>query len=438
MERLREADELAGVRERAPAPLPGPRRTGRAPAPRRARQQAWLGRLDAEAANFRSALQEAVLPDAAARLATALCWWWLLRGRLNEGRRVLSAVLDAVPEAAELRALSAVLGLGAAELRVLEGAFMLLTGDRSRPKPPSHEEITDPVRRGRALWLHAYGLFHAGLPDACEEVSAQALGLLATDDWGTAAVLGLRAMNALARGDLDTVTRDGLRGAALFRELGDRWGELQTVSPLATLAEIKGDYPEAARRQTEGLRIAEELGLAAEVAARLSGLGRLALLSHDWDRARDLHERALRLAVEQGYVYGEVHAVMGLALGARRSGDLDAAEAHLARLRDELVSSPAGEHLLLVELGFTAELRGGRGAGRRLPVARAGGGPFDRGAAGRGPVLRRAGGARWRCPGTRAAPGARCSYSVRRTRRGGAWARRCRPPNGVTWIGSRR
>ncbi|MBB6545836.1 BTAD domain-containing putative transcriptional regulator [Nonomuraea rubra] len=357
MERLREADELAGVRERHLRHYLDLAEQAE-PQLRGARQQAWLGRLDAEAANFRSALQEAVLPDAAARLATALCWWWLLRGRLNEGRRVLSAVLDAVPEAAELRALSAVLGLGAAELRVLEGAFMLLTGDRSRPKPPSHEEITDPVRRGRALWLHAYGLFHAGLPDACEEVSAQALGLLATDDWGTAAVLGLRAMNALARGDLDTVTRDGLRGAALFRELGDRWGELQTVSPLATLAEIKGDYPEAARRQTEGLRIAEELGLAAEVAARLSGLGRLALLSHDWDRARDLHERALRLAVEQGYVYGEVHAVMGLALGARRSGDLDAAEAHLARLRDELVSSPAGEHLLLVELGFTAELRG--------------------------------------------------------------------------------
>ncbi|MCG5220826.1 BTAD domain-containing putative transcriptional regulator [Streptosporangium soli] len=343
MERLREAEELAGVRERhlrhylnlaeqAEPLLRGPR------------QQAWLDRLDAEAANFRSALQEAVLPDAAARLATALCWWWLLRGRLSEGRRALSAVLAVAPEAAELR--------------VLEGAFTLLTGDRSSPRPSPPSGIDVPVRRGRALWLHAYGLFHAGLPDASEEVNAHALDLLAADEWGTAAVLGLRAMNALARGDLDAVARDGLRSAALFHELGDRWGELQTVSPLSTLAEIKGDYTEAARRQTEGLRIAQELGLAAEVAARHSGLGRLALLSHDWDRAHDLHERALRLAVEQGYVYGEVHAVMGLALGTRRSGDLDAAETYLIRLRDELMSSAAGEHLLLVELGFTAELRG--------------------------------------------------------------------------------
>ncbi|MFB4271332.1 BTAD domain-containing putative transcriptional regulator [Nonomuraea sp. GTA35] len=355
-ERLREAGELADVRERHLhhyldlAEQAEPQLRG-------ARQQAWLGRLDAEAANVRSALQEAVSPDtavlssaaavgdgAAVRLSTALCWWWLLRGRLSEGRRALSAVLTLAPEAAGLR--------------VLEGAFTLLTGDRSRPELPPHEEITDPVRRGRALWLYAYGLFHAGLPDASEEVNARAQGLLASDGWGTAAVLGLRAMNALARGDLGIVTRDGLRSAELFHELGDRWGELQTVSPLSTLAEIKGDYTEAARRQSEGLRIAEELELAAEVAARLSGLGRLALLSHDWDRARELHEQALRRAVDQGYVYGEVHAVMGLALGARRSGDLGAAETYLARLRDELVSSAAGEHLLLVELGFTAELRG--------------------------------------------------------------------------------
>ncbi|GAA2216062.1 hypothetical protein GCM10009850_115310 [Nonomuraea monospora] len=403
MERLHEADELAGVRERHLRHYLGLAEQAE-PHLRGSRQQEWLARLDADAANFRSALQEAVLSSADAvgggaavasaaavpggtavagetsttgeiataggaavagevsveegdavtggaassgavvRLATALCWWWLLRGRLSEGRRALSSVLTVAPHAAELR--------------VLESAFTLLTGDRSHPELPPHEEIADPVRRGRALWLYAYGLFHAGLPDTAEQVNAQALNLLSTDEWGTAAVLGLRAITALARGDLDAVVQDGLRSAALFHQLGDRWGELQTASPLSTLAEIKGDYAEATRRQTEGLGIAEELGLAAEVAARRSGLGRLALLSHDWDRARDLHEQALRLAREQGYVYGEVHAIMGLALGARRSGDLDAAEAYLARLRDELMSSPAGEHLLLVELGFTAELRG--------------------------------------------------------------------------------
>ncbi len=224
------------------------------------------------------------------------------------------------------------------------------------------DAVPDPARRARALWLCAYGLFSAGATDESDELNAHALALCtaAGDRWGTAAALALRAMLALVRGDLAALSRDGLRGAELFREPGDRWGELQTVTQLAALAEIKGAYEEAARRQHEGLRMARELGLAAEVSARLSGLGRLALLARDWDRARDLHERARRGAVEQGYTYGVIHSEMGLALGARRAHDLDAAEAYLRHIGDgyAAVSSRAGDHLRLAELGFVAQLRG--------------------------------------------------------------------------------
>ncbi|WP_410088767.1 ATP-binding protein, partial [Streptomyces sp. t39] len=64
-------------------------------------QRFLLARLDAEAANLRAALDEAVRRAAggdsgqAVRLATALSWWWLLRGRLTEAHRALSAVLTA-------------------------------------------------------------------------------------------------------------------------------------------------------------------------------------------------------------------------------------------------------------------------------------------------------------------------------------------------------
>ncbi|MYW43816.1 AfsR/SARP family transcriptional regulator, partial [Streptomyces sp. SID161] len=271
-----------------------------------------------------------------------------------------------------------------AELALLHCAFALLTGDRQAAVTlPDDTALPDPVRRARALWLCAYGLFSAGAPNG-DELNDRALALstAAGDPWGTAAALGLRATLALIRGDLAGLGRDGRRSAALFREVGDRWGELQTVSPLAALAEIKGEYGEAEDRQYEGLRIARELGLAAEVSARLSGLGRLALLARDWDRARDLHEQARRSAAEQGYKYGEIHAEMGLALGARRSGDLDAAETHLGNLRDgyAAVSSQAGDHLVLAERGFVAELRGDaeRAAAlhlRGLEVARALGEP---------------------------------------------------------------
>ncbi|CAO0836724.1 AfsR/SARP family transcriptional regulator [Streptomyces microflavus] len=444
-ERLHEMEDLTAVRDRhlrhyrALAEHAEPRLRG-------AGQRDRLARLDAEAGNLRSALDEAVRragagePEEAVRLATALAWWWLLRGRLTEARRSLGAVLAAtdgasgsgapatdgasgcgasvpasgcgasVPAsgsgasapASGCGASAPASGSGAptsaetptapppgcAELALLHAAFALLTGDHTAAamttdgpaRTATADAIPDPVRRARALWLCAYGLFSAGDAAGSGELNARALALFTTaeDRWGTAAALGLRATLALVRGDLAGLGRDGLRSALIFRELGDRWGELQTVSPLAALAEIKGAYEDAERRQHEGLRMARELGLEAEVSARLSGLGRLALLARDWDRARDLHEQARRIAAEQGYKYGEIHSGMGLALGARRSGDLDRAEAYLLHIRDGYaeVSSQAGDHLLLAELGFVAELRGdARGAASHhlagLEIARA-------------------------------------------------------------------
>ncbi|MEU6232162.1 BTAD domain-containing putative transcriptional regulator [Kitasatospora sp. NPDC047058] len=333
-------------------------------------QRRQLVGLDAEAANIRAALDHLVRtgdPDGAARMAAALCPWWLLRGRLHEARRALAAVLDAVtrhpaaaPASASGAASAPASAPAAAELHILHAAFAMLTGHRPPVGDCPEADIVDPVRRGRALWLFAYGLHHAGDPVAAGAVGARALDHCASagDRWGTAAVHALLARTALATGDLAAARRDGRTAAADFRELGDEWGELQTVPPLAALAEIEGDYADAESRHTAGLRLAEQLGLAVEASACLAGLGRLALLTGDWERARLLHERARRAAVEQGHLFGEVFAVMGLALGARRAGDLDDAERHLTAMRDDYPSSTAGKHLIEVELGFVAELRG--------------------------------------------------------------------------------
>ncbi len=351
-ERLHEMEDFASARDRhlrhylAVAEHAEPQLRGRD-------QRVWLSRLDAEAGNMRAALEHAgdsARSGEAVRLATALSWWWLLRGRLTEGRGALAAALNTCAGESP-------------ELAVLHGAFALLNGDHTAASVVSAADaIPVAVRRARALWLCAYGLFNAGDASSSAEVNARALDLFTAeeDQWGTAASLGLRAMLALVRGDLAALGRDGRRSAELFRRLGDRWGEMQTIPPLATLAEIRGDYEYATRCQHEGLLIAQELGLQAEVSARLSGLGRLALLRRDWNRARDLHQRAYRIAVEHGYTYGQIHSEMGLALGARRAGDPDTAEEHLRHIRDGYadLSSLVGDHLLHAELGFIAELRG--------------------------------------------------------------------------------
>ncbi|MFE6890037.1 BTAD domain-containing putative transcriptional regulator [Streptomyces sp. NPDC057694] len=346
LERLAGQGETADLRERHLRYYLGLAERA-APRLRGAGQQEWLGLLDAESGNLRAALDEAVRADPAAaeRLGAALAWWWLLRGRLTEGHRALSALPDPGDSG---------------ELPALRTAFGLLTGAVAPAAAPPVGEVS-----AATSWLCAYALFHSGDPDACGR-RLDACPPPPDDTWATAAGLALRALHALIRGDLSALERDGRRAATLLRELGDRWGELQTVGPLAALAEIRGAYEEAERLGRAGLALAQDLGLAAEVAARLSGLGRVALLRHDWAGARDLHEQARARAVAQGYRYGEVHAETGLALGARRAGELDAARAHLIRLRDSHgdVSSPAGDHLYAAEFGFLAELDGDAVAAR--------------------------------------------------------------------------
>ncbi|MDT7651184.1 MAG: hypothetical protein QOI36_2590, partial [Pseudonocardiales bacterium] len=116
--------------------------------------------------------------------------------------------------------------------------------------------------------------------------------------------------------------------------------------------------------------MAEELGLWAEVSYQLSWLGRVALLTGRLAEARELHEHAARMAVEHGFTPGRIYADTGLALGARRAGDLDVAEGHLQTLLawHRAVDVESGSALVLAELGFVAELRGDAAASMELQL----------------------------------------------------------------------
>ncbi|MEO3806247.1 hypothetical protein [Nonomuraea sp. B1E8] len=98
--------------------------------------------------------------------------------------------------------------------------------------------------------------------------------------------------------------------------------------------------------------------------------------------SRRLHEQAARLAAEHAYRAGEIHALIGLALVARRAHDLDNAERHLLDALEwhRRVAFGPGPALLLAELGFAAEQRGDAGTAlarhrEGLEHARAGGDP---------------------------------------------------------------
>ncbi|GAA2616275.1 BTAD domain-containing putative transcriptional regulator [Actinomadura fulvescens] len=325
-------------------------------------QLEWLRRLDAETANLRLAQERGGgLP-----LVNSLAWYWVLRGRLGEGLRALTAALAAADGTDDDEAGTA---------RVWRAAFNLRMGQSQDPAqpavPPSRPDGLEALtRRVRAEVFRTVAHLAIGERAAEERLAIELLEVTRAigDRWGTAAALSSLARQALVRGDLTALAEHGRRSMELFTELGDQWGRLHATFALGFHAEITGDYAEAGRLHRDGLRMAEELGVWTEVSDRLSLLGRIALLTGDHARADELHEQARDRAAEQGYTVGREFADLGLALSYRRQGRLDEAGSLLRHWLDwnRELGSPLAQALILAELGFVAELRGDAEAARSL------------------------------------------------------------------------
>ncbi|MFE5556769.1 BTAD domain-containing putative transcriptional regulator [Streptomyces sp. NPDC056544] len=347
--RVRHAEHFADLAERAAAHLHGPEQRG------------WLRRLDSEGLNLRAALDAAVAAGAAGaalRLVNASAWYWFLRGRIGEARTALGSAL-ACAAAAGGQDGPAVAGARArlAAFAVLGGDDSLLGGDFEGADPRGRW-LLEFARIGFTSGSDADVTAAAADDDVLEGLPAVFRGL--GDRWGEAAALSGLATRALYRGDLTELRRNAEAGARLFAELGDQWGRLQASEQLGILAEISGDYARAARLHEDGVRSARELELFTQVSFRLAQQGRIALLTGDTARAADLHEQARRLADEQSHRPAQQFAEIGLALGARRDGDLDAAEAWLRPWLDwsRRLGVDISVALILAQLGYVAELRG--------------------------------------------------------------------------------
>ncbi len=342
-------------------------------------QRQWLERLDRETANVHSALDGAIRhreAHLALRLASAMTWYWFLRGRLTEARRALEAALaveaDApgIEEDATALEADATAAARAFAIAWQAGTTLLAGGgggdlaEHARTALKPYEGIDDPGGRAAAEWFLGFATSDFGDLAPSEDLVSRALAAFRAigDRWGVGAALSTRAKQAAARGDLAAVSENGRQSLTLFRELGDRWGQLQATEWLGALCEIVGDYEQGRRLHTDGLRMAEELGLWPQAADRLSWLGRIAMLSGDHTQARELLEHAVGLAAEQKYKPGEVFAEISLGTLARKEGKLDIADAHLRKVLEwhhQMGYAPdVAKAMVLAELGFVAEQRG--------------------------------------------------------------------------------
>jgi len=318
-------------------------------------QRSWIRCLDTEAANLHAALGSAThdADTAALRMANALAWYWLLRGRLAQARRTLEEALARPGGSASERATAVAWRSG----------FATLAGEPSAHAAPALDEIDDPGTRALLRWFHAFVTSDFGNPSVAEAMLGDAVASFraADDQWGLAAALSTGAKLAMIRGNRAAAQRLAQQSLAMFRELGDRWGQLQAIEWLgAAVAAV--DRERAERLHRDGLRMAEELGLWPQAADALSWLGRSALGAGDLGQARELLQRGMRLAGEQCYRPGQVFAELSLGETARQAGKLDCAEAHLhnvLRACQRTGSEPdVARVAALSELGFIDEQRG--------------------------------------------------------------------------------
>jgi non-specific serine/threonine protein kinase len=270
--------------------------------------------LDAEDATTRQALAWAMEHDTpvALRLANALGWWWLLRGRLAGEYRLLAqaadhaeagsgvwcaaqiwlglaarlsgdlaaalgnytAVRDAVAGRPPSRALTAALADRATVLRLM-GRAAEAAGDARRALALARE-IGDPALEVLALAEVSLDADYAGDHDEAVRLARQAGQITAGIPGAIARACSLVLTMVLAgAGDLAEAERVSAACLAQARDAGDLWNQAVVLTRIVDLDLRAARTGDAAAHLREGLRLTARTGNWLELQFGLSQCGEL-------------------------------------------------------------------------------------------------------------------------------------------------------------------
>ncbi len=256
-------------------------------------QQVWLDRLEAEHDNLRAALEWRKTDPGQAgeglRLATALYWFWQLRGHWSEGRRWLEArdlLGGETPSHVGAKALRWAALLAAHQGDYERGAILGQQGVASAHESGNDESL---------IWCRA--------------------------------VLGRIALHRGDYGLATTLFEDNLD---LCRRLNDEWLLGYTISHLGFLARDQGDYARGAALQAEALALFRKREDKHFTAWALRNLGVVALRLGDHKRAAALCRESLTLSSEIGGTWQIEQGLMGLGGAAALKGQYERAARLLA------------------------------------------------------------------------------------------------------------
>jgi DNA-binding CsgD family transcriptional regulator/tetratricopeptide (TPR) repeat protein len=289
-------------------------------------QNAWQQRLEQEHDNLRQALwwyASRGLADEGLRLATALWWFWAVRGHLGEGRRHFGALLALPGRDVTVRA------------DALRGAGMLAVyqGDLDAAREMGEQALA--AFRALGDTNKISGALTTLAPIACRQhdlVAARgfleedlALARRAQDPYAVGHALQNLANVVHDQGD-GTLARSLLEeSVAVMRDLLDQRGVSLALHTLGTIAQAQGDYAAARRYLEESAAIARRHGEGqSKVGLIFANLGTVAAAQGDYPAAAT----ALRDSLA---IFGQFRDLASIALGLERLARLSAALTQPAR-----------------------------------------------------------------------------------------------------------
>jgi predicted ATPase/transcriptional regulator with XRE-family HTH domain/Tfp pilus assembly protein PilF len=250
----------------------------------RGTQQArWLGRLEREHGNLRTALRWTAEHDTnvAVRLVATLWWFWWLRGHISEGREWLREVL------------------------ALERA-----------------EGEDMIWRARALRGAGWLAYAQGEYDAARVVLAEGLALFEEmgEKRGIASSLDNMGAVAFTTGDNDTARGLYERSLAIRKEMDDRRATATSLNNLGLVATAQGDYKGARPLLEESQALYRELKDDYGIATSLNNLGLATFREGNHEAALPILKESLAIRSAMGDKYAIAYSLVVFAAYAGRGG----------------------------------------------------------------------------------------------------------------------
>lgn len=282
-------------------------------------QTSWLGRLQTEHDNLRSALAWSLAEDdpaSALRMTVALHWFWYVRGLHREGQQWLKATLalDGGSDAERARALSRMGGLASA-LGEYDEAQRALEAARTIARRCSDLALEAEAIHGLGLICRERGQLEEAR--ALFE-QAETLQRPLTDPWALASTLNDLGIVWCFEGQMDRARPLFQESLRLKEQIGDRQG---VAYALANLGNTMDDLEEYQQLIEQSLVIKREIGDRQGIANSLFNLSDLHLNHGQLDAARlELHE-ALSLYWQLGRRRSVAAALTGYAKLLEHEGE---------------------------------------------------------------------------------------------------------------------